>query len=450
MIKKFFTVLIILFVTTVTVNAKTEAPEFTNCAINYEWWRNFDDPYLIEYIQKTAARNHSLNSASLKTREAAVSAAKQRANELPSISLFGNYARIKTPRADFNGVVFDSSGTDAFALPLIMSYEADIFLKNHDKTKSEKKKALAAEYEEKARRINVMTDMAATYFNIIKLDKIIQTEKEIENARKKIFELTLERNKSGLASTYDVTNTDKLHTESMISVNDLEKQRSMLLHKLAVYTGESPCNVSVLKRNSYEKLEFKGKIPERISSSIVIYRPDIMKAEAELQKARIDIRIARKDFLPSIPIVGIAGYTALDLGRFFNWESTLGLISAGFMQNIFSGGRKIANLKIKKLQYYQLFEDYKQADLQAIQEINDALCKIKFDTKKDSENNRKYSLEEKNFKLVNERYKEGITSYLQLMQYRENLLTLEKDIVESKIQKYIDYITLYKAVGGEL
>ena len=154
--------------------------------------------------------------------------------------------------------------------------------------------------------------------------------------------------------------------------------------------------------------------------------------------------------MPSIPIVGIAGYTALDLGRLFNWESTLGLISAGFMQNIFSGGRKIANLKIKKLQYYQLFEDYKQADLRAIQEINDALCKIKFDTKKDSENNRKYSLEEKNFKLVNERYKEGITSYLQLMQYRENLLTLEKDIVESKIQKYIDYITLYKAVGGEL
>ena len=140
----------------------------------------------------------------------------------------------------------------------------------------------------------------------------------------------------------------------------------------------------------------------------------------------------------------------MDLGRLFNWESTLGLISAGFMQNIFSGGRKFANLKIKKLQYYQLFEDYKQADLQAIQEINDALCKIKFDTKKDSENNRKYSLEEKNFKLVNERYKEGITSYLQLMQYRENLLTLEKDIVESKIQKYIDYITLYKAVGGEL
>ena len=429
----------------------------TNCVknslfytINFEWWKNFNDAYLCEYICRTIHNNHSLKSASLKTKEASQSVRKQMANEFPSFILLGNYARIKTPRADLNGVDFDSTGTDAFALPLFMSYEADIFLKNHDKTKAEKKKAMAAEYEEKAKYLALTADMAVTYFNIVKLDKMIDTEKKIAAARKVIFELTRERNREGLASTYDVTDTDKLHTAAMISVNDLEKQRSVLLHKLAVYIGESPENAQRLKRIDYDSISYKGAVPSCISSDIVIYRPDIMKAEAELQKAKIDIRVARKDFLPTVPVVGAVGYTALELGRLFNWESTLGLISAGFMQNLFSGGRKIANLKMKKLQYEQLFENYKQADLQAIQEINDSLCMIKYDTKKDEENKRKYELEEKNFNLINERYKEGITSYLQMTQYRENLLSLERDKTESRIQKFVDYISLYKAVGGKL
>ena len=443
-------VFIIIFSTLQTQAKSMIAETYKYDLINCEWWRNFGDEYLMDYIYKTIENNHILKAAGLKTEEANQSVKTQMANEFPALSLFGNYARIKTPKADLNGVDFNSTGTDAFALPLVMSYEADIFLKNRDKTKAEKEKARSVMYEEKAEYLSVISDMAAVYFNIIKLDKLIETEKQIAKIRKNIYELTKAREKEGLASVYDVTDTDKQHTAAMISVNDLERQRAILLHRLAVYTGVSPSGAEELKRNRYENLTYNGEIPDVISSETVIYRPDIMKAEALLEKAKIDIRIARKDFLPSIPIIGIAGYTALDLSRLFNWESTLGLISAGFMQNIFTGGKKVSKLKTKKLQYEQMFENYKQTDLQAIQEINDALCMIKFDTKKDNENKRKYELEKKNFLLINERYKEGITSYLEMLQYKENLLSLERDNINSSIQKIADYISLYKSVGGKL
>ena len=443
-------VFIIIFFTLQTQAKPMATDNYKYYLINCEWWKNFNDEYLMNYIYRTIENNHILKAAGLKTEEANQSVKTQMANEFPSLSLFGNYARIKTPKADFNGVDFNSTGTDSFALPLVMSYEADIFLKNRDKTKAEKEKARSVMYEEKAEYLSVISDMAAVYFNIIKLDKLIETEKQIAKIRKNIYELTKAREKEGLASVYDVTDTDKQHTAAMISVNDLERQRAILLHRLAVYTGVPPSGAEELKRNRYENLAYNGEIPDVISSETVIYRPDIMKAEALLEKAKIDIRIARKDFLPSIPIIGIAGYTALDLSRLFNWESTLGLISAGFMQNIFCGGKKVSKLKTKKLQYEQMFENYKQTDLQAIQEINDALCMIKFDTKKDNENKRKYELEKKNFLLINERYKEGITSYLEMLQYKENLLSLERDNINSSIQKIADYISLYKSVGGKL
>ena len=122
-------VFIIIFFTLQTQAKPMATDNYKYDLINCEWWKNFNDEYLMNYIYRTIENNHILKAAELKTKEAEQSIKTQRANEFPSLSLFGNYARIKTPKADFNGVDFDSTGTDTFALPLVMSYEADIFLK---------------------------------------------------------------------------------------------------------------------------------------------------------------------------------------------------------------------------------------------------------------------------------------------------------------------------------
>ena len=222
------------------------------------------------------------------------------------------------------------------------------------------------------------------------------------------------------------------------------------MHQLAVYTDFCPCAAENIARGDFDTLEYTGCIPECISSDVVVLRPDVMKAEADLQKAKIDVRVARKDFLPQIQILGIAGYNALLLKNLFNWENIFALVGVAAMQKLFTGGYLSANLKKKKLVYQELFEAYKQADLIAIQEINDALCKIKHDTKKDKDNLKKVQLETINFNLVNERYKAGIESYLNLIQYEENLLNLQKEKDISKAQRLADYITLYKATGTRL
>ena len=198
-----------------------------------------------------------------------------------------------------------------YAIPLVAQYELDLFLKNHDKTKAAKIEKDISEYEEKAANIVMASDVAEVYINIIKLDKIIQTKTKIEKIRKTIYELTKERNKSGLASVYDVTYTDRLHTQAQIELNDLMKQRKLYLHQLAVFIDEPPMNACNLKRGNFDDLEYTNKIPECISSETVEMRPDIMKAEAQLKKAKIDIKIAKKEFLPTIPVIGIAGYNSL-------------------------------------------------------------------------------------------------------------------------------------------
>lgn len=424
--------------------------EYRLLSINIDWWENFSDPYLKDYIYQAITKNHNLKKAALKSEEYRQMVRTTFSKELPTLTLAPTFARIKTANNQIGDIEFAQTRTNIYAIPLAAIYEADIFLKNHNKTKSSKMQKNAVEYEEKAANITMASEVATLYINIIKLDKVVQTQQKVTDIREKIFLLTKERNKAGLASVYDVTYTDKLHTQAQIDLNDLMRQRSLYLHQLAVYIDEPPLKASCLKRGNFDDLDYKGKIPDCISSEVVSMRPDIMKVEAELKKAKIDVTVAKKEFLPTIPILGVVGYNSLLLRRLFDWRNIMALVGVSAFEKIYTGGNLMASLRIKKLQFEQLLEEYQQADLNGLQEINDSLCTIKFDTKKDLDNLKKVKLEKSNLKLIYERYKAGIASYLDYIQYEETLLSLQTEQDNSKAQRLIDYITLYKATGTKL
>ena len=81
--------------------------------------------------------------------------------------------------------------------PAIVNYEADIFLKNHDKTKASKKQYEASLQDERAAYISIASAVATTYFNIVKLDEIINYQEQIVDLRKNIYELTKLCNQEG-------------------------------------------------------------------------------------------------------------------------------------------------------------------------------------------------------------------------------------------------------------
>lgn len=70
----------------------------------------------------------------------------------------------------------------------------------------------------------------------------------------------------------------------------------------------------------------------------------------------------------------------------------LGALAAGAMLPIFTGGRRIANLKLKKVQYDKVLNKYMKTNLTAIQEVNDALVSVKKDTEKMAQTKNKPNL----------------------------------------------------------
>ena len=422
--------------------SKKVSDDYKYAYVNMDFWNSFNDVNLSAYIDKAIKNNYDLKNATLAVEEYYQNTRLQFANELPQVGAGFSPSYVKLPG--------QSSWDWAFATPAIANYEADIFLKNRDKTKSAKKLYEGSQYDERAAYIAIASSVGTAYLNIVRLDKLIQLQKEIVDLRQEIYDLMLARNREGITSTADTVIANKALVQGQTDLIELEKQREFLLHQLAVLTGESPENVNEFKISAYENVNYTGNIPSEISSDVIVQRPDYLKAEAMVEKAGIDVRVARKEFLPTINITGLALFNAANFGSAWSTSSMLGALAAGAMLPIFTGGRRIANLKLKKVQYDEILNRYLKTNLTAIQEVNDALVAVKKDTEKMEQTKKQSELEKTDFMYNRDKYNQGTISKLDLIQYKENLLTIDKLVAQQQIECMVDYISLYKAVGSKI
>ncbi len=420
---------------------KTKRTEQTVISeINIDWWKDFNDPFLFEYITKAIQCNNDLKIATLKVDEATENKNITRSRELPSVGIGAVPALYKLPaltNSDF-----------LLSLPIYANYELDLFGKNRDKTKSMDKLIEITAQNEKAAYISVTSAVGSTYYNIVKLDKLITLQEEIIKDRKQIYDLMKLSNEQGLVSTADTVSANKAYIKANTDIIELKKAQERMLNMLAVLTGDSPENSKTYKRIAFDDLNITKTIPDYIQSETIQSRPDYISAEKTLEKIGLDVRAAKKDFLPSFNILGLLSFNTTEFFSGLNWANTFGLVGGGATLPLFSGGAKIANLKLQKNKYKQAVENYKKTNITAIQEVNDALCDLKLDNEKYLKTLESYDTEKQDFYYTDLKYKEGIISYLDLLQKKEALLTTEKTVTNNKTELFINQIGLYKAVAG--
>ena len=413
--------------------------------LNPGFFERFNDNCLNYYINSAIENNHSAKEAAARVEQYRQQAKYSLGNELPSFSVSANYLGIKVPQLDNFQLK-----KNAFILPFMMNYEADFLLKNRDKTRSAKKSYEASKFEEKAVYLSLLSDVASVYTNLLEYDQLITIQKENVDIYTKLLEYESRKFARGVINSTQLNNAAKQLENAKNSLEKLQKEQEVLLMQLAVLTGVSPENAKDFERGNFSSFEYSGTIPEEIQSDVIFARPDVMAAETKLEKAKIDIRVARKEFLPNFNITGLWVFNTIAPGTFFSWESSLAAILAGATQDIFKGGMKIANLKIQKAKYEELFEDYNQTNLDAVKEVNTALCIIKHDRKIEDNTKSELNYETANFQNAQKKLSRGVISDPEYLMEENKLINSQTNYTQAKTQRIVNYFTLYKAVGGQL
>lgn len=418
-----------------------QTQEYFN-AINYNWWKNFKDPILQNYILVGLINNSDLKIANSKIDEYKHFVKYTFGAELPTVSLDANYANIRKIPMFGNG--------NGFIMPLTASYEIDLFGKNRNKTQSTKKQLEAYQLYLQSSYISYVSNLGTLYFNIMKINEISKLYDELINIKQEIVEHIYLKEDNGLSTVYDI-NTVKQELKTIQNKKtELIKQRSTLLTQFAVLLGQDPTEAEKLEISRFNFKDFDFEELLFINSNRIFNRPDVLAVEKELEKAKIDIKVARKEFLPSFNITGVLAFNDIAKGGFFSLANTIQGLIVGCSEPLFVGGKRKANLKMTQSKYEQMLETYRKTTLQATKEINDSLAIFTYDYKINDENQNKLMLEMSNFSSYKLKYKNGMISYSDLLKLKQNLIMQKIETITTTIQLNIDYIGLYKSTAGEL
>ena len=439
--KKFFITICITLLTSVL-------PTFANTEeyLNLNWWKAFNDDCLINNLITVSQNNYDLKNTALKIKENEQVVKMQFANELPSMTLSGDLSRdLQAPRQQMGALRIPKYSQYNYNIPITAGYEIDIWGKNRFKTKSKKAQLEIIKQEQRATYISLTSDFASDYFNLIKADKLIELQEELIRTQEDLYKMVCDKYKAGLCTLNEVLVQEQFLTGLKEELNLHIQTREVLVNALKVYLVKNDGNI---KRANYNDVVLVSNIPTKYNSDIILNRPDYKQDEYNMKRIGFDIKVARREFLPTFTIYGQIGLNSYHWSDFFNRESQF--FNAGILPtfDLFSGGRKFALLKIKKYQYEQALNDYKKTLLVGVKEVNPSLVEYNTALKNYQDVQSRLNTESKLYVLAQDKYKIGASSSIDELLAKESNLIMQKEEVSSKINTIITTIGLYKATGG--
>ena len=420
------------------------------------WWEVFDDAPLNYLEQQAIENNPNLTVAIERVIQARAMAGVKKADLFPQITLnplfsdTGELFQLQLPPG------FDIPGVSAgktvyrihqfeYSLPLNLSYELDLWGKLRGQYQSARQNAQSLEFAYYSSLLSLTSDVASSYYQLRSLDAQIDLYQATIEAFSGTYYTVKSRFDKGLTNYLDLLNATLQITNAQAGLEDLKRQRAQQEDALAVLIG-APASTFSLEHNPLYSAP--PSIPAGIPSAILSRRPDIAQAERSMASEHALIGVAYASFLPSITLTEAFGFISPVIKKFLEAPSRYWLLGANAAQSVSDGGRNVFNLEGTKAAYRESVAAYQQSVLVAFREVEDALNGLEMQYTQSTYLALSVETAEKGFELSLNRYKNGLTNYLDVMDSQRSQLAAKTSYTQLQGVRFLSTIQLIKALGG--
>ena len=400
------------------------------------WEEMFQDSLLQDLIRYGLENNTDMLTALLRVDQANAQLRAARLAFLPSLTLSPEGTLTST---DGSKVV------KTYDIPAQASWEIDLF----GSLRNAKKGTQATLLEERAYQQAVRSELIATiandYYSILMLDRQVELSQSTLDVWKEQVRMMESMLKVGEETENAVTQARASLYELEATHIDLLRQQREAENTLCTLLGMTSRSIP---RGRLEEQRFPEVLRVGIPLRLLSKRPDVVEAEMTLANAYYSTNQARSAFYPNLTLTGSAGWTNA-LGQEVSNPGGWILTAIGTLtQPIFNRGQLISNLRVSKDEEQIALLSYKQALLDAGQEVNDALYALET-AERSLEIHQKQCKElERTVQTSDALYRTGNATYLELLTAQQSLLSARLNEVSDKFTCCQSIITLYNALGG--
>lgn len=422
-----------------------------------QWREFFSDPNLISLIDSALVNNQELNII-LQRVDMAQNEIKARKGEyLPFINAYAGAGVEKVREFTRNGAVEGNLNVredEAFPEPLpnfslgiAASWELDIWKKLRNSKKAAMFEYLASVEGKNFMVTNLVAEMADSYYELVALDNQLANIVQNLEIQQNALSMVRLQKQAARATELAVKRFEAEVLKNQSHKYEIEQLIVEAENKINFLIGRMPQPIA---RTSANFVDMKiDTLYSGIPSQLLQNRPDIRQAELELEAAKLDTKVARANFYPSLGIRAGVGLEAFN-PKFLTStpESLLYSLVGDVVGPLINRNAIKAEYSNANNRQLQAIFEYEKAILNGYIEVANQLSNV-------GNLKKNYELKEGQVAALTESidlslrlFQSARADYMEVLLVQREALDSKLELIETKKEQMAARIKMYQALGG--
>lgn len=294
---------------------------------------------------------------------------------------------------------------------------------------------------------NLIAEVANSYYELQSLDTQLDIVRQNITLQKNALEIVKVQKEAMRATELAV---QKFRAEVLASQSmefDIQQKIKEAENNINLLLGRYPQEV---KR---EKNTFLTTAPPPVSagipSQLLANRPDLRQAELELTAAKLDVKVARAEFYPSLNISAAIGLEAFRPSYLFKIPKSMLYNLAGDIAGPLVNRNAIkAEFNSANARQLQSMYNYQRIILNAYMEVSNELSRISNLEKSYDLKSQQVDALNKSIEASNALFKSARVDYFEVLMTQRDALENKLELVETRKNQLNAVVNVYKELGG--
>jgi NodT family efflux transporter outer membrane factor (OMF) lipoprotein len=420
------------------------------------WWASLGDPELDSLVDRAVRANLDLKIALARLQQARAGEYVVSGGAMPLVDVAAGAGRgsgSDLTRGRVPGPLHSGANTKDFkeiteVAGFDAAWEIDLFGRFTREIEAARADTQAAYEARNAVLITVVADVARAYVEERALALRLAVAQHNLAIQQQSVDLVTKRFNQGITNELDVTLAQRELATVQSTIAPLQAAIAQAQRRIAVLLGGLPHDL-------YAELQHPAPLPsapEKFQPGLPVEllrrRPDIRQAERQLAASTARIGVATADLFPRVALVGAFGFQGQGLGQTPVKYKSIWSLGPSLYWPVLDFGTFDAILEVQDFRTQELLYNYRRAVLTAVEEVDDAISNYQAQRDRLDRLNDAVGASQRAVQLATQRYERGLTDFLNVLDAQRQLFELEDQQAVAEESVVVQYIALYKALGG--
>lgn len=335
-----------------------------------------------------------------------------------------------------------------FTISAYANWEVDIWKKLRNSKKAALNRYLATVEGKNFVITNLIAEVADSYYELLALDNQLDIVKQTIKLQTNALEIVKIQKQAARATELGVKKFEAEVLTSQSMEFDILQQIKEAENKINFLLGRYPQEIKRTNSTNFLSL-LPAAVSSGIPSQLLANRPDVKQAELELVASKLDVKVARAEFYPSLDISAAVGVQAFKPSYLFTFpESILYSLAGDLAAPLINRNAIKAEFASANARQLQALYNYDRTVLNAYLEVSNQLSKIENLQKGYDLKSKQVDALNTSIDVSNDLFKSARVDYFEVLMTQRDALEAKLELVDTKKEQLNAAVHVYRDLGG--